>query len=398
MRVAINGCGIAGPALAWWLREFGFEPVLFESARALRTGGYIVDFWGSGYDIAEKMGLIPGLLEGSYAMERMRTVSASGRTTSSTDVRKFREAMGNRFLSVPRGDLSKRLFEACGGIEARFGRSIVDIEDRGSKAAVRLSDGGRDAFDLVVGADGLHSHIRARVFGPEDRFERPTGYYVAAFSLEGYRPRDEGTFVSHTVPGLQLSRATLRGDRTMFLFVFSDRFVARRPAGEAAQKELLGTVYRGMKWEAGAVLGRIDEAQDFYFDRVSQIRMPGWTTGRVALLGDAAACVSLLAGEGAGLAMAGAYVLAGELRRAGGDRAAAFAAYEARLRSHVAAKQRAALKFARFFTPDSRAALLARDALANLAPAGVVARLLLRNMLRPVPGLPAYEDDPVEPG
>ena len=205
-------------------------------------------------------------------------------------------------------------------------------------------------------------------------------------------------FVSHTVPGLQLSRAALRGDRTLFLFVFSDRFVARRPAGEAAQKELLGTVYRGMRWEAGAVLRRIEEAQDFYFDRVSQIEMPRWTKGRVALLGDAAACVSLLAGEGAGLAMAGAYVLAGELRRARGDHAAAFAAYEERLRSHVAGKQRSALKFARFFTPNSGAALLARDALANLAPAGVVARLLLRKMLRPVPGLPAYEEDRVDLG
>ena len=398
MRVAINGCGIAGPALAWWLREFGFEPVLFESAPEVRRGGYIVDFWGSGYDIAEKMGLIPGLLENSYAMERMRTVSGSGRTTSSTDIARFRKAMGNRFLSVSRGELSRRIFEACDGIEARFGTSVVEIEDRGSKATARLSDGGRESFDLVVGADGLHSHVRALVFGPETAFERHTGYYVAAFSLPGYRPRDERMFVSHTVPGRQLSRAALRDDRTLFLFVFSDRPVARRPAGEAAQKELLRTVYGGMKWEAGAVLGRIEEAQDFYFDRVSQIGMPSWTKGRVALLGDAAACVSLLAGEGAGLAMAGAYVLAGELRRAGGDHSKAFSAYEARLRSHVSAKQRSALNFARFFTPNTRAALLARDALANLAPAGVLARLLLRNMLRPIPGLPAYEADRAESG
>lgn len=398
MRIAINGCGIAGPALAWWLREFGFEPVIFESARELRTGGYIVDFWGSGYDVAEKMGMFPDILEDSYMMERIRTVSARGRTTSSLNVSIFRELTGNRFLSISRSDLSRRIFRACKGIESRFDTSIARLEDEGPKVTVRLTDGGSDSFDLVVGADGLHSRIRALAFGPPTMFERHAGYYVAAFSLPGYRPRDELTFVSHTLPGLQLSRAALRDDRTFFLFVFSDRFVAQRPVEEAAQRDMLRAVYRDMKWEAGAVLERMDEAQDFYFDRVSQIAMPKWTKGRIALLGDAAACVSLLAGEGAGLAMSGAYVLAGELRRSLGDHSAAFPAYEARLRSHVSRKQTSALKFARFFAPNDRASLLARDVVTNLAATGVMARLLLRNLLRPVPDLPAYEADRTEPG
>lgn len=327
-------------------------------------------------------------------MDRMRTVSGAGRTTSSTDVGKLREAMGGRFVGLRRGDLSRRLFEACDGIEVRFGTSVAAMEEQGSKAAVRLTDGSTESFDLVIGADGLHSRVRALAFGPASAFERHAGYYVAAYSLAGYRPREERAFVSHTVPGLQLSRAALRSDRTLFLFVFSDRFIPKRPAGEAAEKNLLRTVYGGMAWEAGAVLERLGEAEDFYFDRVSQIVTPRWTKGRAAPLGDAAACVSLLAGEGAGLAMAGAYVLAGELRRAGGDHAAAFSAYEARLRPHAAAKQRSARRFARFPIPNGRAALLARDTLANLVPAGLVARLLLRNMLQPIPGLPAYEDDP----
>ena len=396
MKIAINGCGIAGPTLAWWLREFGFEPVLFESAPELRTGGYIVDFWGSGYDIAEKMGLFPGIAEDAYFMERLRTVSGRGRTTSSMDVRTFRDLTEDRYLSISRNDLSKRLFQACEGIEARFDTSITEIDDRGSKVTVRRSDGGREAFDLAVGADGLHSQVRALAFGPQADFERHTGCYVAAFSLPEYRPRDELTFVSHTLPGLSLSRAALRHDRTLFLLIFSDRLVAQRPTGEAAEKDLLKTVYRDMKWEARAILERIDEAQDFYFDRVSQIRMPHWTKGRVALLGDAAACVSLLAGEGAGLAMAGAYVLAGELRRSRGDHSTAFPAYEARLRSHVSRKQVSAERFARFFVPNNRASLSIRDVLTNLASVTIVARLFLGNMLRPVPGLPAYENERIE--
>ncbi|MCP5083774.1 MAG: FAD-binding domain [Alphaproteobacteria bacterium] len=393
MKIAINGCGIAGPTLAWWLHKYGHEPVIFDKAPSLRRGGYVIDFWGSGYNIAEKMGLFPALLDDAYIMERLRTVTGTGRTTSSLRVRTFQELTNNRYLSIARSDLSRHIFAECEDVETRFAASIIGIDDQGSQVTAHLSDGKNEAFDFVVGADGLHSHIRALTFGPQDQFERHTGFFVAAYMLSGYRPRDELTYVSHTQPGRQISRIALRNDQTLILFVFSNKFVPEEPENEGQEKALLRSVYGDMKWEAAAILERMDEVNDIYFDRVSQIRMSAWTKGRVALVGDAAACPSLLAGEGTGLAITEAYVLAGELNRASGDLPAAFAGYQNRLQAHLAKRQDMALKFAGFFAPKSWASLVARDLMTNLASLPVLGKMLLGSSVLTQLDLPRYEED-----
>ncbi len=393
MKIAINGCGIAGPTLAWWLRRYGHEPVIFEKAPALRGGGYVIDFWGSGYDIAEKMDLFPALLDDAYVMERLRTVTGTGRTTSSLRVRTFQELTNNRYLSIARSDLSRHIFAAGEDIETRFATSITDLDDQGPEVVVHLSDGQNEAFDCVIGADGLHSHIRALTFGAQGQFERHTGFFVAAFMLPGYRPRDELTYVSHTQPGRQISRIALRNDQTLILFVFSNKFVPAQPENETEQKALLRSVYGDMKWEAAAILERMNEVSDIYFDRVSQIKMPTWAKGRVALVGDAAACPSLLAGEGTGLAMTEAYVLAGELNRASGDLPTAFAGYQSRLQAHLAKRQDMALKFAGFFAPKSWASLIARDLMTNLASLPFLGKMMLGSSVLTELDLPRYEDD-----
>ncbi|MGH9142784.1 MAG: FAD-dependent monooxygenase, partial [Vicinamibacterales bacterium] len=312
MRIAINGTGVAGPTLAYWLRRFGHTPMLFEKAPALRAGGYVIDFWGLGYEIAERMGLVPALVDRGYLMQRLRLVDANGREIAGMDVAPLREQVEGRFISIARADLAAALFRACEGIPAHFGVSIIDLRQDARGVNVTLSDGRMERFDLVIGADGLHSRVRELVFGPEDRFERPLGCHVAAFRLTDYPHRDPLIYVSHTVPKRQVARVALRDGETLILLICRSELIDGVPPREL-QKGALREVFGQMAWEVPDILARMDAVDDLYFDRISQIHLKRWTLGRIALLGDAAACASLLAGEGTGLAMIEAYVLAGEL-------------------------------------------------------------------------------------
>lgn len=184
-----------------------------------RRGGYIIDFWGLGYELAERMGIAAELRERGYFIERLRMVDAEGRRRATIDVAPLRQRLGERFVSVARADVSGALFRACAGVEAHFGVAIEDVRQDAGSALVRLSDGRADRFDLVVGADGLHSRVRTILFGADGRVEVPIGCHVAAARLPDYPHRDELTYVSHTVPGRQVARVSMRGGETLVLFI-----------------------------------------------------------------------------------------------------------------------------------------------------------------------------------
>jgi 2-polyprenyl-6-methoxyphenol hydroxylase-like FAD-dependent oxidoreductase len=218
MKIAINGAGIAGPALAHWLHRSGHEPTLIEKAPRLRTGGYVIDFWGVGYTIAERMGVLPEVLKAGYSFKELHLLDKSGRKVGgfSTDV--FRRMTNGRFTSLPRGDLAATIYRTIENrVETIFDSGISGIEESDSGVRVALEHGAARDFDLVVGADGLHSTVRQLAFGPEDQFEKQLGYRVATFEVEGYRPRDELIYVAHASPGRQFARIALRDDRTVFL-------------------------------------------------------------------------------------------------------------------------------------------------------------------------------------
>ena len=317
--VLISGLGIGGLTLAFWLKAAGFETTLIERAPVLRASGYVIDFWGLGYDIAERMGLASDIERTGYHMRELRIVNDRGERVAGFRTKVFSELTGGRFVTLGRSDLSRLLFEKIKGTtEVIFGNEIAALQESADGVQVQFKHSGERRFDLVIGADGLHSNVRRLVFGPQDQFEKQLGYMVAAFEAPGYRPRDEDVYVIYGEPGRMLGRFALHDDRTLFLFVLAAD-VDPLPAmlDLPAQKAILRRRFGDGKWECPRILDELDRTQDVYFDRVSQIKMKSWSKGRVALIGDAAFCVSLMAGQGAALAMTAAYVLAGELARGG---------------------------------------------------------------------------------
>jgi 2-polyprenyl-6-methoxyphenol hydroxylase-like FAD-dependent oxidoreductase len=370
MRILISGAGIAGPTLAYWLAHYGFKPTIVEAAPSLRTGGYVIDFWGAGFEIADRMGLLPEISRQGYMLREVRVVNRNGKRVSGFPAEAFSRMTHGRYVSLPRGDLAAAIFGTIEGeVECIFGDSVDRIEQTENGVQVAFASGDTQEFDLVVGADGLHSRVRELVFGAENQFEKYLGYKAAAFGIKGYRPRDELVYVMYTEVGRQVGRFAMRDDNTMFLFTFADEEVAG-PGDVHGQKALLRKRFGTSGCECPKILDALDAAEDVYFDRVSQIRMNPqqglWTRGRVTLIGDAASCVSLLAGQGAALAMVAAYILAGELHQCRGDYIKAFRGYQDRFGPFVLGKQKAALRFAGSFAPKSKLTLFLRNQLFKL--------------------------------
>ncbi|NOP99970.1 FAD-binding domain [Mycolicibacterium fortuitum] len=373
MRIAISGAGVAGAALAHWLHRTGHSPMLIERAPAFRTGGYMIDFWGIGYQVSRKMGIESVIRGAGYDVESVRSLGSDGTTRAELRVDVFRRMVGDGFTSLPRGDLAAAIYrtvEDC--VPTVFGDSITGIDQGPDGVRVTFEKSPADDFDLVIGADGLHSNVRALVFGPEERFEHYLGCKVAACVVDGYRGGTSDAYLTYSVPGRQIGQFTLRGNRTMFLFVFRDE----HDDGGRTPKEQLHNQFDGAGWQCRQILAAVDGVDDLFFDVVSQIRMNRWSDDRVLLIGDAAGCISLLGGEGTGLAITEAYALAGELARAGDDYHRAFDSYESLLRPFIEGKQAGAERMLGFFATRTRFGLWFRD---------VAMRAM--NLGRPIAGL-----------
>ncbi|HUC84564.1 MAG TPA: FAD-binding domain [Candidatus Acidoferrales bacterium] len=392
MSVLISGMGIAGPTLAYWLSVYGIESTLIERAPHWRAGGYVIDFWGSGYDVAERMGLVADLERDGYRIMELRLVNRAGRRVGGFNADVFQTATRGRYVSIPRSDLARNI---CRKIEGRcetiFGDSIREVRQGTGGVEVEFGHARPRRFDAVVGADGLHSIVRQLTFGKEECFEKYLGLRVAAFEATGYRPRDEDIYFSYGVPGKQVGRLSLRDDRTLFLFIFTDQGGETvDPFDTRAHKRLLRAQFENAGWECPWILEAMEACDDIYFDRVSQIQMGSWSKGRVGLIGDAAFCPSFLAGQGSALAMVSAYVLAGELSQSADAPEEALQRYESLLHSYMSGKQRAAAKLAASFVPRTRWGIFLRNQTTRAFALPFVAKWAMGSMLLDRFALPDY--------
>ena len=392
MKVAINGAGIAGTALAYWLSKLGHEVLLVERATELRTGGFVLNLWGIGYDALERMGLLPRLLELQHHSDELRMVDRSGRTRGGYPSSVLLKLAKGRMATLARSDIAAAIYDSLDErVESLFGDSITAIDENGTRVRVEFEHAPPREFDLVIGADGLHSRVRQLVFGPDARFEYPMGCHVASFEVDGYRPRNGNAYVAHTAPGRYVARFPMRDDRMLFFVLLRDEHLKGRvPASHVECKAALTGALGDIGWESAAILAAIEQDPDIYFDSISQIRMNAWAKGKVALIGDAAACPSLIAGEGAGFALAAAYVLSGELHRQSGDTEAAIAQYQTRLKAVVARKQKHAESLVASFVPRTALGVRVRDYATLLMRLPVFPRILMGRYFKDEMALPEY--------
>ena len=355
--VLISGAGIAGPALAYWLARDGFEPTVVERAPAPRPGGNAVDFRGPVHmRVLTEMGLLEKIRERQTHMQEITIVDESGRRLLALP-----PLFASGEVEIERGDLATLLWEETrSDAEYIFGDSVAALEETTDGVEVTFERGRPRRFDLVVGADGLHSNIRARAFGEESRFLRFQGYYVATFSIPNFLGLDHSSQL-FSVPGRSASISSVRQpSEAKAVFVFASKRLEYGHRDSQRQKEILAELYAGVGWQVPRLLELLPEATDLYFDAISTVEIDVLSRGRVALLGDAG-YGGTLGGQGNGLAIVGAYVLAGELASAGGHHVEAFARYQSRIWNYAKGCQKGAKGAGPFHAPRTRMGLALRN-------------------------------------
>jgi 2-polyprenyl-6-methoxyphenol hydroxylase-like FAD-dependent oxidoreductase len=346
------------------MHRLGWEVHLLERAPALRDDGYMIDFFGSGYDVAEMMGLLPRLEESAASVDCVSFVDARGIRKATMSYSLIRESQGGRLLPLMRGALERTLYESLSrDVQVSFGKSAVGFDLQRDGVRVEFADRSTERADLVVGADGIHSRARTLLFGERTETIRFLGYHVASYFFQDDRVSselEEGAVVIHSAPGRQLGLYSVGRGRIAALFTHrSDSPV--RPESPGA---MLREAYANLKWLVPDVLTACPSDAAIYYDVVAQVELPRWHVGRAVLLGDSCQAVSLLAGQGASMAVGAACVLALELDRAQSIEDG-LAEYERRVQPAIAEKQAAGRRTADWFVPASRTRIRIRDMVMN---------------------------------
>ncbi|MFC3908476.1 tetracycline destructase [Legionella dresdenensis] len=339
IKILVIGAGIAGPAVCYWLRKFGFSPVLIEKSGSIRKGGQALDVRGIATHLAREMGVYDQICDRRTRIEFGRFVDSSGKVLHEEQGEKFGFRQDDE-VEILRGDLVEILMKTIADVPCYFNQSVTSIDQSADNVTVAFMDGKIEKYDLVIAADGIHSAARRMIFDKNEYQLIHLDSYLSTFTIPNYLG------LSHI--GLECEAnhkiVSINSDNNPEIaiagFMFRSQHILNDIRDEQEQKQFLRDTFRDFGWETQNILNRMPESDDFYFDAITQVKMNNWTKCRVALIGDAGYCPSPLSGQGNNLAFVGAYILAGELKAANGNYMQAFARYNELLRPFVEANQK----------------------------------------------------------
>lgn len=373
-KALIVGGGVAGLSAAWWLARIGWQSLVIERAPDLRADGYILGLSGPGYEVARRMGILPALQQHNRHINENVFRGRDGREILRLRYHEFMR--GLEWVTLSRTALVDVLHEATRGrAEIQYGTTLTGYSDRGNHVEATLSNGQRHTVDLLIGADGVHSSLRAQIFGEDAACTVPFGYRVAAFQL----PDTLGLgrdFLSYAEPGRLAEFYTLSEGRLATLYIWRSKDAAFVPAAD--RRGVLKSAFADAHPDARRWIDLLPEDESFFFDSMAMIDLPQWSKGRVLLMGDAAHCLTLVAGQGAGIAMTSACLLAEELAK--GDIDAALARHEQRLRPAMRRLQDRSRKMAAWFIPDTPLAFALRNRMLRWMPRRMLGWYLQRSV------------------
>ena len=365
--VLICGASVAGLTLAYWLDRYGYNVTMIEQATGPREGGSPIDIRGKALDVAKRMGILEQIQEAKIHTEALSFMNAKGRQVASTQQENWDERPGQD-IELERAQLVQALYTMVSHrVNFIFQNSITQIIEKKEEVEVTYREGGVHTFDYVFGADGLHSAVRRLVFGNEEEFAHYLGMYVGVFSVDTSLGKKNACLM-YNVPGKMACIYSYRQKADAMLVFRSTNKIDYNYKNIDEQKQLLANAFDGEAWQVKKILHTLHHTDQLYFDPVCQIKMPAWTKGRVALVGDAAYCASFLSGMGITLAMVGATTLADELVAANGNHTMAFKKYEEEFRPFVNKMQATVTGASKFLVPATRSGIWLRNRLTLLFP------------------------------
>ena len=350
-KILISGASVSGPALAFWLNKYGHSVTVIERSKTFRTGGQNVDIEGPAQEVIKLMGLEEKINEKNTREKGVEFMGDGDKTVA----RLPKGAVGSLTTTyeILRGDLAHILYdETRDDCDYRLGTFITALNQHDDGVSVTLNDGSTEKFDLVVSAEGVGSSTRQLVMEDDIGF-RYLGVYAGYFRIPRSPEDKDWAQIHHGKGGcFMLLRPVHDNDTTVLVTFLRKKFDARDTDG-VAQRKMLSDALRGAGGAAARILANLDHDPDFHLGPMSQVIAPTWSKGRFVLTGDAAWCPSAYTGQGTPLALIGAYVLAGELRKQP-TYTAAFENYEKIMRSFVAGGRTVRPEIIRLFHPRSR--------------------------------------------